>query len=406
MPGRSRTGSRPSRTVMSFAVYGGSAAVWDIGGRIRSSRLENKRKSLQNTGFAGSRRSYRRAWSERPLASPRATAFSTVFRRFSSPSGAGCGQPPRAPAPRRAPGRTDGPCAVSGPGSGPGANRTAVTSARAAISRARCASSKAHTESAVLTCSVPSRAIRAGHALRAMPSPTAAASARRPRPAPTAGRTATARPGRRQTAVPLLTSTTWPAGPGSAEAWVAVITVCPSSRTASARRPRRRASSSERTSSRRRIGGGERSDASARSSESTARRCSPWEPKPAELAPGGDDEVVQVRARCRWRRGRGRSRAALERRGGRRPRRRRSRVPPGEAEPRELQREPGLEGGSRPAGALPTSAPPRSAEALCPRRDRIDRAHTELGAAQGGVALRERRGVVLRHPGRGREQPG
>src|SRR5581483_8325389 len=43
-----------------------------------------------------------------------------------------------------------------------------------AISRARWESSKAQTESAVLTYRVPSRPIRAGHALRAMASPTAA----------------------------------------------------------------------------------------------------------------------------------------------------------------------------------------------------------------------------------------
>ena len=70
-------------------------------------------------------------------------------------------------------------------GSGPGANRTFGTPRRSAISGALWASSNAHTESAVLTCNVPSRAIRAGHALRAIASPTASGqrSSTSPRPA-------------------------------------------------------------------------------------------------------------------------------------------------------------------------------------------------------------------------------
>jgi hypothetical protein len=48
------------------------------------------------------------------------------------------------------------------------------TPSRAAISLARLVSSKAQIESAVLTCSVPSLATRAGQALRAIVSPTAA----------------------------------------------------------------------------------------------------------------------------------------------------------------------------------------------------------------------------------------
>ena len=61
--------------------------------------------------------------------------------------------------------------------SGPGAKRSRGTSQpaarrRSAISAARWPSSKAQTESAVCTCTVPSREMRAGQALRAIAAPT------------------------------------------------------------------------------------------------------------------------------------------------------------------------------------------------------------------------------------------
>ena len=65
----------------------------------------------------------------------------------------------------------------------------------------------------MLTCSVPSRASRAGHALRAIPLAHGGRPARdHLGEARLRRRTATARREPRQTAVPLLTSTTWSAG--------------------------------------------------------------------------------------------------------------------------------------------------------------------------------------------------
>src|SRR5438874_5670370 len=114
---------------------------------------------------------YQTGRSEACRASPKLTAFCTLSRRFSSSIDAAISA-----ARRRS--SAVGAAAVfsadtaSPEGSGPGAKRTLGTPRRSAISAARCPSSNAQTESAVATCRVPSRAIRAGQALRAIAAPT------------------------------------------------------------------------------------------------------------------------------------------------------------------------------------------------------------------------------------------
>ena len=346
--------------------------------------------------FCGLQTVYQTRRSERPLREPQSHRFFDSFRAGFRRRARQQSRPPRAPAPRRARGRADAAPAVSGPGQRPGREpHRRHARARAAISGARCASSKAHTESAVLTCSVPSRAIRAGHALRAI----AVADRRRParddlgQPRLRAEPRQLAADGVRQ---PFHCSPPPPGRPaGSAEACVAVITVCPSSRHRLGQNAAAAGSSSESTSSRRRIGGGERSDASASSSESTARRCSPCEPKPRSSRAGRDHQVVEVRARARSFRGRGRPRAAPRgprasaARRRRRACRREGRTPRAAPGTRARVRQP-----SR--GGLDERAPSSASRSVHGATARG--ADTELRAAERGVALRERRRVVLRDP--------
>src|SRR5438552_3171724 len=114
---------------------------------------------------------YQTGRSEARRARPKLTAFCTLSRRFSSSIDAAISA-----ARRRS--SAVGAAAVfsadtaSPEGSGPAAKRTFGTPRRSAISAARCPSSNAQTESAVATCKVPSRAIRAGQALRAIAAPT------------------------------------------------------------------------------------------------------------------------------------------------------------------------------------------------------------------------------------------
>ena len=132
------------------------------------------KKVLQNTGFAGCRQCIRASGPTGSLARLKPTAFSTVLRRFSSAIARGdrgglvAARPASA---LRAPGRASGADLA-----GERARGEADDSGRRAARRSRCprwASSKAQTESAVLTWSVPSRAIREGQAFRAIASPTA-----------------------------------------------------------------------------------------------------------------------------------------------------------------------------------------------------------------------------------------
>ena len=110
----------------------------------------------------------------------------------------------------------------------------------------------------MLTCSVPSRAMRAGHALRAIASPTA--SGQRSTSSASPGPVSAELPEWRwiwpyRAAYPGSTSTTCAGSSGSAERCVAVIIVCPMPATRSASTSRRPGSSSESTSSSRSSGG-------------------------------------------------------------------------------------------------------------------------------------------------------
>jgi hypothetical protein len=97
-------------------------------------------------------------------------AFSTLVRSFSSSIDAAISDARRSCSGDARRGSTEV-VTTSADGSGPGANRTFATPSRAAISAPRWPSSNAQIESVVAMCSVPSRAIRAGHALRAIASP-------------------------------------------------------------------------------------------------------------------------------------------------------------------------------------------------------------------------------------------
>ena len=116
-----------------------------------------------------------------------AAARATKFRSFSSPIEAASSAPRASSSPDGS-----GPVAadawstvVSGSGNGPGAKRSLGGVSAPSFPRivaSSCVSSKAHADELVFTCSVPSRATRAGQAFRAICSPTAAghASAMRP----------------------------------------------------------------------------------------------------------------------------------------------------------------------------------------------------------------------------------
>src|SRR5881398_2816004 len=72
MPGRRRTGSRPSRTVMSFAEYDAFAGDFAIKG------------NACKTPFCGQDQVYQTGRSDRRRARPKLTAFCTLSRSFSS----------------------------------------------------------------------------------------------------------------------------------------------------------------------------------------------------------------------------------------------------------------------------------------------------------------------------------
>lgn len=158
---------------MSFAVYAASAIV----------------KKACKCGPCDAPSVYQSERSPRALARLAEAARATILRSFSSAIGAA----------RRAPSSRSRSSTFTGlvrctsdadwerSGSGPGTNRTASTPTRAAISAARVPSSKAHIESTVWTCSVPSRAIRAGHALAAIAGPTASGQASTSSAIPAAG---------------------------------------------------------------------------------------------------------------------------------------------------------------------------------------------------------------------------
>src|SRR5581483_2451973 len=101
------------------------------------------------------------------------TAFCTVWRRFSSWIDAAISAARRRSSSLGA-GGGSGASAAATVGNGPGANRSFATPRRSVSSAARWPSSNAQTESRVATWSVPSRPMRAGHALRAISAPAAA----------------------------------------------------------------------------------------------------------------------------------------------------------------------------------------------------------------------------------------
>ena len=301
---------------MSFAEYVGLAAMRSI--EKAESRFRN-RKCLQNTGFAGWGKCIKsggltgsglwrgsnsplfrhfRAGSRRSIA-----AAISAAARSSSSDGTGRG---------RAAGSRPPPRARSGERARREPDRRRPRAAR------RCpppcwASSKAHTESAVLTCSVPSRAIRAGHAFRAIASPTAAGqrsqTLARARPA-------AAEPGELAADGVRQRVQGSPPRPGSARrgapsACVVVITVCPSPATdagedAAAARVELGEHVVEQQQRRSRAG----ARASASRSASTASRCSPCEPNPRRSRPSEAIRGRRGAGRARSSRARGRRRGA------------------------------------------------------------------------------------------------
>ena len=222
-----------------------------------------------------------------------------------------------------------------------------------AISAARWPSSNAQIESVVLTCSVPSRAMRAGHAFRAI------AVADRLRPARRAsvgeaGLRAEARRARRGPASdePVQGSPPRPAPArrGSALRCVAVITTCSSSATRSASTRRRRGVELREHVVEQQQRPRCSSSVSASSSARSASRCSPCEPK---LRRSRSPAAIRTSSRC----GPSAGRAA---RAGRR---------------RAGPRVPAAVGGSAlVARASPSgrpSSPARSAKPGGERRDRV-----------------------------------
>ena len=254
----------------------------------------------------------------------------------------------------------------------------------------------------MLTCSVPSRPIRAGHALRAIASPTAAG--QRPQISPrSAGppKRVSSRAERVRQPSPGVTSTTWLGSAGSAERCVVVITVWPSPATEAARMPRRRESSSESTSS-------------SRSSGVEGRSAGLGEQEREQREPLLALRAEARAARGRRRRSRGRRgagprpgrparevgvEARLERRDRRRPRRRRRAAPSGRPSSAEALAEGRLEQRQRRLAARLDEPRAELGDALRPRRDDLAWREPELNTSEGGVPLRERRRVLLRQAG-------
>ena len=306
MPGRSRTGSRPSRTVMSFALY----------------VLQPLKKALQISPFRASRSVPDRAavrtalrGSRQPLLQRFCADFHPRSRRRSPRRAAGpppwardpSSRPPnprRRRAPEASPARSESHSAWH--------RQAPPRGARAASARAGRA--RAHADDEVATCSLPSR----GEPYRpCVQSPGLVAHDARPgandlghpirRPeARELALNLTADLLRLQAAVlaePGSTSMSWAGGTGSADAAVAVIRVClspgPTSRSASALRLRSKIEAPDKTSSSSSRGGaGPRSASSAASAsrrESTARRCSPCEPKRRRSRP-----AATISTSSRW----------------------------------------------------------------------------------------------------------
>src|SRR5262249_33931405 len=144
----------------------------DVLGRVSGLRLSvrHNQEMPAKPQFCQARKVYQIWGSERPRARLKETAFCTLSRSFSSLIAEAIAAARSASSGATSTGFSTGSSSASG--SGPGAKRIFATPSRSAISTARCPRSNAHTESAVLTCTVPSRAMRAGHALRAIEAPT------------------------------------------------------------------------------------------------------------------------------------------------------------------------------------------------------------------------------------------
>src|SRR5439155_18738123 len=146
----------------------------DVLGRVSGLRLglrHNQEKPAKRA-FCQAHKLYQTGRSRRSRARLNLTAFCTLSRTFSSSIAEASA---RASSSSSGVGSRASTCrSSSGSGSGPGANRSFPTPSRSAISPARWPSSNDQIESAVFTWTVPSLAIRAGHALRAIAAPTAA----------------------------------------------------------------------------------------------------------------------------------------------------------------------------------------------------------------------------------------
>ena len=167
IPGLSRTGSSPSRTVMSFPVYAVSVTAL------------LKRKMPAKQGFCGLGEVYQTARSARAAARLAAAARRTASRSSGS-SIAALSEAARASS--SGVGRSDAAAARARPrpATGPGPARSAAPAGwRRRARRGACArisssmrpSSNAQVEDTVVTWSVPSRATRCGHAARAIAGP-------------------------------------------------------------------------------------------------------------------------------------------------------------------------------------------------------------------------------------------
>ena len=264
--------------------------------------------------------------------------------------------------------------------------------------------------SVVCTCSVPSRAMRAGHALRATSSPTTrrpgaddpAASLRSRRSAPSSPLDNRADPlHQAATAFPGVTSSTCAGSAGSACRDVAVIDGLaapgdPLGEDLAARR----GSSSESTSSSRRSGG----DARCSREQRRPRRAAAREPRAAARPAIRSSAGRGRRRRRRSRRGAGRGRSILARHRGRAgPRALRASaarrvLEPGAGETELSRALARSRGASSVEDAMPDGDElgPELGHPLRPGRERFLRRQAQRHAAQRGVPLSERLAVSPR----------
>ena len=211
-------------------------------------------------------------------------------------------------------------------GSGPGVKRSlGRPGRRSEISAARWVSSKPQIASRTWTTSVPSGCVRAGQALRAISSPTAAGHAVTASPAPAVGADAAQLAPRiwspsgsiyaaASSTLPGVTSSSWSGSAGSIAASVAVTSACPALRTRAARIRRRsgielREDVVEQEQRRDARPVGDRLGLGEEQGEQGEPLLS-LRAEAAQIAvAGGDHDVVEVRARARSRRARDRARA-------------------------------------------------------------------------------------------------